>query len=95
MILAKVSQPGWGVMGACADSWHDGGSLGGVNRELGLLPDLLHLRPMLCDFKQVPTPLWHHCHNSTYATHLTGFCKDQISSVKVLYQGLKPHNQAW
>lgn len=89
MILAKVSQPSWGIQGACADSREDGGSLGGVSRELGLLPDLLCLQPMLRDFKHVPIPLLHHCHNSTYATHLTGFSKDQMSvinSVQVLCQ---------
>lgn len=71
MILAMVSQPGWGKEGSCADSQQDGGSLGGVNREMGLLPDLLWLT-VLCGLKQVPGFLWHHCHNSTYATYLTG-----------------------
>lgn len=89
LILAKVSQPGWGTQGACADSRQDGGSLGGVNRELGLLPDLLCLQLMLRNFKHVPILLWHHCHDSTYATYHTGFSKDQmseISSVPVLCQ---------
>lgn len=39
--------------GACADSPKERGSLGDVNRELGLLPDSLCLRPVLCDSRQV------------------------------------------